>query len=86
MRKTLSNRFAKNHNGDIAADLNSEAHVLDDDFNLFSHELLLKQGKPLIYSYEALREGILELYLSVKIRSDAEIDCYDKAAFELEKL
>jgi len=42
MRKTLSNRFAKNHNGDIAADLNSEAHVLDDDFNLFSHELLLK--------------------------------------------
>ena len=55
------------------------------NFNLFSHHLLVKQGKPLTYSYDALKEGILELYLSVKIRSDEEIDNYNEELFKEEK-
>ena len=45
---------------------------------MFSHELLLKEGKPLLYEYDAVRLGILELYLSVKIRSDQDIDDYNE--------
>ena len=56
------------------------------NFNLFSHHALLKEGKPLDLSYTALREGILELYLSVKIRSDDEIDNYNEDLFREEKL
>lgn len=56
-----------------------------DEFNLFSHELLLLEGKPLEFTYEALRMGVLELYLSVKIRSDHDIDNYDEQAFAQEK-
>ena len=56
------------------------------NFNLFSHHALLKEGKPLDLSYTALREGILELYLSVKIRSDDEIDNYNEDLFKEEKL
>ena len=46
---------------------------------------MLKAGKPLDFSYAALRVAILELYLSVKIRSDQEIDNYDESAFLREK-
>ena len=35
--------------------------------------------------YASLKEAILELYLSVKIRSDDEIDAYNKGQFESEK-
>lgn len=35
--------------------------------------------------YASLKEAILELYLSVKIRSDDEIDAYNKQQFEMEK-
>ena len=55
------------------------------NFNLFSHHVLQKEGKPLDLSYEALKEGVLELYLSVKIRSDEEIDNYNEEFFKDEK-
>lgn len=35
--------------------------------------------------YEHLKLAVLELFLSVKIRSDDEIDDYDKGKFEQEK-
>ena len=35
--------------------------------------------------YKNLREAVLELFLSVKIRSDEEIDDYNKDRFEKEK-
>ena len=35
--------------------------------------------------YHSLREAVLELYLSVKIRSDEEIDNYDKNQLSKEK-
>jgi len=35
--------------------------------------------------YSNLRQAVLELYLSVKIRSDDEIDEYNKDIFESEK-
>lgn len=52
---------------------------------MFSHHALLKENKPLDLSYKALREGILELFLSVKIRSDEEIDNYNEDLFKEEK-
>ena len=55
------------------------------NFNLFSHHQLLKENKPLNLTYDALKEGILELYLSVKIRSDEEIDNYNEEFFNEEK-
>lgn len=36
-------------------------------------------------NYVTLKEAILELYLSVKIRSDEEIDEYTEEQFKLEK-
>lgn len=39
----------------------------------------------MVFSYEALKEGLLELYLSVKIRSDEEIDGYNEELFKEEK-
>lgn len=56
------------------------------NFNLFSHHALAKEGKPLVLTYRALREGILELFLSVKIRSDEEIDFYNEELFKEEKM
>lgn len=35
--------------------------------------------------YVNLRQAVLELFLSVKIRSDEEIDAYNKDKFEVEK-
>ena len=36
----------------------------------------------MVLTYKALREGILELFLSVKIRSDEEIDGYNEELFK----
>ena len=57
-------------------------------FNLFTHqEKRKKMGEgALVFDYANLREAILELFLSVKIRSDEEIDQYDNEKFEKEKL
>ena len=55
------------------------------NFNLFTHHAKLKYGEPLEFSYDALREAVLELFLSVKIRSDEEIDNYNEAQFREEK-
>jgi len=38
-----------------------------------------------VLDYINLREAVLELYLSVKIRSDEEIDEYNKDVFDKEK-
>lgn len=45
----------------------------------------MKEGKQLINSYKELREAVLELFLSVRIRSDEEIDAYNEDLFKLEK-
>ena len=67
----------------------SGAEQMNDDgnrnFNLFSHHQLVKENKPLQFTYNALKEGVLELYLSVKIRSDEEIDNYNEEFFKEEK-
>ena len=49
-------------------------------FNLFTHQQKReKEGTgALVMDYASLKEAILELYLSVKIRSDEEIDAYNK--------
>jgi hypothetical protein len=55
------------------------------NFNLFTHHAKIKNGEQLDYNYIALREAVLELYLSVKIRSDDEIDNYNEGIFRDEK-
>lgn len=55
------------------------------DFNLFTHHERAKKGEPYDLSYQALREAVLELFLSVKIRSDDEIDNYNEGLFKQEK-
>lgn len=65
-----------------AADLLNEGNR---NFNLFSHHQLIKENKSLNFTYKALKEGLLELYLSVKIRSDDEIDNYNEELFKEEK-
>lgn len=55
------------------------------NFNLFTHHKLLKEGKTIERTYENLKEAVLELYLSVKIRSDEEIDNYNENMFGVEK-
>ena len=56
-------------------------------FNLFTHQQKRKQegSSALSMDYDSLRQAVLELYLSVKIRSDDEIDCYNKDLFDKEK-
>lgn len=51
------------------------------DLILFTH---LKDS-PIEENYNTLKEALLELYLSVKIRSDEEIDMYNEEQFKLEK-
>jgi hypothetical protein len=53
------------------------------DFNLFSHHKDAEDS--LTENYETLKEALLELYLSVKIRSDEEIDNYTEGQFKIEK-
>ena len=55
------------------------------DFSLFTHLQTKQQGIPLVKNYKDLREAVLELYLSVKIRNDEEIDAYNEDLFRLEK-
>jgi hypothetical protein len=59
----------------------------DEAFNLFTHQKKkkLEGSQALVHDYNNLREAILELYLSVKIRSDDEIDDYNKDIFDDEK-
>ena len=52
---------------------------------MFTHHKLRQQNEPLTLSYETLREAVLELYLSVKIRSDVEIEAYNESQFKREK-
>ena len=56
-------------------------------FNLFTHQAKrdLEGTSGLVFDYASLREAVLELYLSVKIRSDDEIDDYGKDLFQKEK-
>lgn len=56
-------------------------------FNLFTHQAKrdLEGTNALVMDYASLREAVLELYLSVKIRSDDEIDDYGKDLFQREK-
>lgn len=53
-------------------------------FELFTHHKKDRKGK-LKLTYEDLHLAVLELYLSVRIRSDEEIDAYDARVFDLEK-
>jgi len=57
----------------------------DGDFNLFTLHKLREKGKKIPLSYEQMREAILELYLSVKVRSDEEIEVYNQEMFNVEK-
>ena len=59
----------------------------DGAFNLFTHvkKRQIEGTKALEMDYQDLRMAILELYLSVKIRSDEEIDGYGKDLFDREK-
>ena len=45
----------------------------------------LEGTQSLVKDYENLKMAVLELYLSVKIRSDEEIDNYSKEKFLKEK-
>jgi len=56
------------------------------EFTLFTHQKKLKEGKSLVKTYKDLREAVLELFLSVKIRSDDEIDAYNEDFYKVEKL
>ena len=49
-------------------------------FNLFTHQQIreVEGPKALVHDYASLKLAILELYLSVKVRSDEEIDNYNQ--------
>ena len=51
------------------------------DFTVFTHQKLQKQGQPVPKTYKDLREAILELYLQVKIRDDAEIEVFNEQMY-----
>lgn len=57
----------------------------DSEFVLFTHHKKRKDGVPLDLSYTQLREAALELFLSVKIRDDCEIDEYNHDMYKIEK-
>jgi hypothetical protein len=52
---------------------------------LFTHHKKVRDNLPLQLNYKDLREAALELFLSVKIRSDDEIDEYNENYFNQEK-
>lgn len=52
---------------------------------MFTHFKLKKEGKTPPQTYSGLREAVLELFLSVKIRNDEEINDYNEDLFKLEK-
>jgi len=55
------------------------------NFDMFTHHGKAKNKEFLYFTYDALREAVLELFLSVKIRSDEEIDNYNEEQFREEK-
>jgi hypothetical protein len=55
------------------------------EFNLFSHQRLTQSQRLKMETCASLKEALLELYLSVKIRSDDEIDNYTEEQFKEEK-
>lgn len=69
---------------DSAIDMNDSANG---GFNLFTHhkKRQLEGTDALPRDYDNLRLAVMELYLSVKIRSDEEIDAYGKDQFNAEK-
>lgn len=78
------------HDTSIGAGSSPFKNTLSEDeqgFNLFTHQLVRKMhgNSALKLTYDDLRLACLELYLSVKIRSDDEIDNYNKDMFLLEK-
>ena len=58
----------------------------NNEFTLFTHHQLQAQGVKVNKDYEGLRLAVLELFLSVKIRNDEEIDQYNEELFKLEKI
>ena len=66
--------------------LSNDQLINQPEFTLFTHLKKRSDGIPLIKSYKELREAILELFLSVKIRSDEEIEAYNNEMFQLEKM
>lgn len=65
--------------------LSGRSQTNPNEFALFSHHKLLQEGKNLILNYKALREACLELFLSVKIRDDTEIEDYSASMYRKEK-
>lgn len=55
------------------------------EFNLFTHQKLTQSQRVKMENHATLKEALLELYLSVKIRSDDEIDNYTEEQFKVEK-
>lgn len=86
MRQSM-NRYRKaiDDGSDVMIGEEPGAPVDDGSFNLFTHHVKRKNKQPLELDYANLRQAVLELFLSVKIRSDEEIDAYNKQKFELEK-
>ena len=84
-----TNRSDEIHPSGKQATLNSLSGLSQknpNEFALFSHHKLLQEGKELVLSYKALREACLELFLSVKIRDDTEIEDYNASMYRKEKL
>lgn len=54
-------------------------------FDLFTHHAKIRNKEFLYFTYDALRQAVLELFLSVKIRSDEEIENYNEAVFKEEQ-
>jgi hypothetical protein len=53
---------------------------------MFTHKVGKNEdGLTITENYLTLKEALLELYLSVKIRSDEEIDGYTEEQFRIEK-
>lgn len=69
---------------DSAIDMNDSNNG---GFNLFTHhkKRQMEGTDSLTKDYDNLRVAVMELYLSVKIRSDEEIDAYGKDQFNAEK-
>lgn len=89
MRQSM-NRYRKPIDDDgsdvnIGEELGATGGGDDGSFNLFTHHVKRKNNQPLDLDYNNLRQAVLELFLSVKIRSDEEIDAYNKLKFEGEK-
>ena len=53
-------------------------------FNLFTHLKIPKDKR--VENFANLKQAVTELFLSVKIRSDEEIDVYGAEQYEQEKL